>query len=176
MSEDPEAREPPTRVDVVRLWEIPRERILDTEHYALWPLASLMAGATAETILAVAERRELTGLLATLATRRIPYAVVQEVLRRNPMLLDKLAEGSEAVEVWREQGREQGRKAGLEEGRREGARMIVQDALAARFGALPADLTAAPHQADEATLRTLILHLSSESLVQIRQRLGLSSR
>lgn len=42
--------------DVVRLWGIPQERILHTERYALWPLASLMEGATVETVLAVADK------------------------------------------------------------------------------------------------------------------------
>lgn len=88
------------------------------------------------------------------------------------MLLDKLAEGSQAVEVWREQGREQGRKAGLEEGKREGARMIVQEALDVRFGTLPPEMVADLQQADAATLRALIRHVSSESLEQIGRRLG----
>ena len=30
--------------DVLRLWELPPERVLTTTFYELWPLASLMAG------------------------------------------------------------------------------------------------------------------------------------
>ena len=81
------------------------------------------------------------------------------------MLLDKLAEGSEAVEVWREQGREQGRQ--------QEARTLTQESLEGRFGVLQGDIVAALKRADEATLRALIRHVSSETMEQVRQRLGL---
>jgi hypothetical protein len=41
---------------VVRLWERPQERVLSSPTYELWPLSGLMAGATAATIVATAER------------------------------------------------------------------------------------------------------------------------
>jgi hypothetical protein len=42
--------------DVIRLWEVASERVLETPYYDLWPLAGLMAGVTAEATVAVAER------------------------------------------------------------------------------------------------------------------------
>ena len=36
------------RFGVIRIWEIPQERVLDTENYQLWPLAALMADVTVE--------------------------------------------------------------------------------------------------------------------------------
>lgn len=44
------------RYDVVRLWQEPPERVLATEEPGAWLLAALMAGATEETVAAVAER------------------------------------------------------------------------------------------------------------------------
>lgn len=42
--------------DVIRLWELSPELVLETTHYNLWPLAGLMAGASIESVLAAAER------------------------------------------------------------------------------------------------------------------------
>ncbi len=42
--------------DVIRLWELPQESVIETPYYDLWPLAGLMADVSVETTLAVAER------------------------------------------------------------------------------------------------------------------------
>lgn len=68
--------------DVAPLWEIPYERALASGRYALWPLADLLEGITAETTLDIAERLarsplaehvrdELIGLLVALAGTRL---------------------------------------------------------------------------------------------------------
>jgi hypothetical protein len=126
-----------TQFRVIRLWEIPQERVLGTDHYALWPLASLMADVTVEGTRAVAdriaalplpaeERQELTGLLAVLAGMRLPIATVLEVLRRSDMLSDLLRESS--VAEWLRA-----------EGKAEGMRQMAQVALEGRFGPLALD-------------------------------------
>jgi len=162
--------------DVVRLWELPQALVLGRPEPAPLPLATLMAGATAETAAGVAERlvraalplgerRELTGLLAALAGLRLPRAAVLEALRREPMIREILQESSVAEE-WREQGREQGRQ--------EGQRELVRLALEDRFGALASDEQAALAAADTATLRALVAHLADDSRDQLRARLGLA--
>jgi predicted transposase YdaD len=179
--------------DVVRLWELPQELVLDTEHVALWPLAGLMAGVTAETTLAVAtriaasplplaERRELTALLAVLASRRLSAGAVSAVLRSNQMLeellresplIEELLRDSPLAEQLEEKGRELGRQEGRQEGRLEGLREMAQVALQGRFGAVPDDVTAAILQADEETLRSIVAHASTESWEDVRSRLKL---
>jgi len=161
--------------DVVHLWELPQELVLDTEHVALWPLAGLMSGVTAETTLAVATRiaasplplatrRELTALLAVLASRRLSPQAVGAVLRSNRMLEELLRE-SPLAELFKEEGRQQGRQEGL----REMARLALQG----RFGSLPDDVAAAILHADEETLRSLVVHASTESWEEVRSRLDL---
>lgn len=161
--------------EVVRLWEIPQERVLEREDVALWPLASLMAGVTAETTLRVAERiararvtrdlrRELASLLALLASRRLAPDVLHEVMRSNPMLEELLRE-SPLAELLKQEGRQEGQLAG--------ERVMVREALEGRFGTVPDDVLDALQQADEATMRDVIRHLATETVSQVRERLGL---
>lgn len=41
---------------IVRLWEVPQERVLESPEYLLWPLAALLAWTSVETTIAVGER------------------------------------------------------------------------------------------------------------------------
>ncbi len=161
--------------DIVRLWEIPQERVLATPAYGLWPLATLMAGASEATTVEVAERlaavdaprqerSDLIGLLVGLAGLRTAREAILTTLRRHPMLNDLLRESSVA-EIFIEEGREKGRE--------EGERRMAQTALEGRFGALSDDVRAALAQADEATLLALVAHVATDSLEQARARLGL---
>jgi hypothetical protein len=155
------------RYEVVRLWELPQERVLATPHYGLWPLASLMAGVSVGSTEAVAqrligaplpeeERRELAGQLLLLAANRLPTASILEALRRNPML-DDLLEDNSVAQYLREQGE----------------RRMARVALEGRFGPLGADVVAALETADPDTLRTLVAHVTTDTLEQMRARLGL---
>ncbi len=159
---------------IIRLWEVPQERVLATPEYALWPLAGLMAGATVETTLGVAERiaavpapleerRELTGLLVTLAGMRLSRVELLAAVRRHPMINEWLRESSVAEEFI-EQGRE--------EGRNQEARRMARLVLQGRFTTLDADLVAAIERADAATLEQALLHAATETLEQLRSRLG----
>lgn len=166
------------RFDVIRLWTIPQERVLATEHYRLWPLAGLMVGVTGESTLAIAEqiarapvplyeRGELASVLALLTSRRLSVDFLQRLLRRNRML-DELLKESPLAELWKEEAKG--------EGKREGKRELAREALEGRFGALPLDVVAAVQRADEATIRALVRHLSTDTMEQVRERLGLSQR
>jgi predicted transposase YdaD len=164
-----------TRFRVIRLWEVPQEQVLGTEHYALWPLASVMADVTAESTRAVAERiaalpipeperRELTGLLAVLAGMRLPITEVLEALRRSHVI-DEILRESGFAEYFIAEGKA--------EGKAEGMRQLAQVALEGRFGPLAEDVLAALQTADEAALRDVMAHVASDSPEQMRARLGL---
>jgi hypothetical protein len=146
----------------------------------LWPLASLMAQVTSDSTLAVAERivqapllvaerRELTGLLLVLAGLRLPPMAIMGALRRNPMLEDLLKDNSVA-QILIERGIEQGIERGIEEGERR----MAQVSLEGRFGPLSDDMRAALRTADEAILHDLAAHIASDTLEQVRARLGLA--
>lgn len=157
--------------EVIRLWELPQERVLGTAQYALWPLVSVMADVTPQTTLVVAERlvnvpasrqarSDLIGLLAALAGLRLPQASVLEALRRNPMIHDLLNESSVA-------------DAFIEEGERRMARRMAQAALEGRFGRLSQEMQASVNAADELVLQEIVAHVATETLEQVRGRLGL---
>jgi hypothetical protein len=142
----------------------------------LWPLAPLLAGATVETMVAVAERLaqaplpqvepgELIGLLGLLAGLRIPRDVVMQALRRNLMIRDIIEESSFA-QLLIEEGRE--------EGRQEGQRAAVRSVLESRFGPLEASALAALETADGTALQSLLAHLTTDTWEQVRARLGFS--
>lgn len=170
--------------DVVRLWELAPEQVLATNHYALWPLAALMAGATVDTMIQAAERiatapvprseqSEITGTLLLLAGVNLPFNAIIEAIRRRPML-DEIIEESSVAQWLIERGRKEGSAKAREEGREEGRRQMVQAALEGRFGSLPEDMLAALNAADEAILRDVIAHIGNDTLEQARSRLGLS--
>ena len=71
-----------------------------------------------------------------------------------------------------EQGIERGIEQGIERGIEQGERRLAHVALEGRFGPLSADLLAALQTANEATLLDVVAHLSTDTLEQIRARLG----
>lgn len=95
------------------------------------------------------KRRELTGLLVTLAGLRLQRGIVLANVRRNPMLNELFRESSVAEEF-------------IEEG----ARWATRLALQGRFPALDQDVLTAIERADEATLEAVLLHATSDALDQ----------
>ena len=169
---------------VVRLWQLAPSAVLERPEPALWPLATVMAEATVETALAVAERlgradlpagelRDLTGRVAALAGLARPRQAVLAALRRDPMIRQILEESSVA-QGWWEEGHERGRQEGREEGRQQEGRELAHLALEGRFGTREADEQAVRAHADTATLRAVVIHLASDSREQVRSRLGLA--
>lgn len=171
---------------VTRLWQEPAELVLARSEAGLWPLAALMAGPAEETLAAAAERLagaslppeergELTGLLTVLAGLRLPRSVVEQVLRRNPMIRDLLSQSSVA-EILREEAAAEGMARGMAEGQArgmaEGQRSLVRMLLESRFGALEAAELAAVTSATEPVLRDVAVHLANDSRERIRARLG----
>jgi predicted transposase YdaD len=171
------------RYGVIRLWEEPADRVLAMTEPGVWPLAALMQGEALAMLGTVAERiataplprgerEELAGILAVLAGLRLPRSVVQQVVRRNPMLRELLGESSMA-EIWREEGEARDEARGEARGRAEGQRTLVQTVLESRFGPLAAEEVAALQRAEEPLLHTLATYLVTDSRAQVRARLGL---
>jgi predicted transposase YdaD len=175
--------------DVARLWEIPAERVLETPHVELWPLAGLMAGATVDRVVATAqqiaaapvgaqERSDLAGLLVLLAGLRLPTEAVLEALRRDPMINDLVRESGVAgalIDEAKSEGRREGLDEGLSEGQREGLdeglREAVRLAVEGRLGPLDNAIRAAIERADQTTLRSVLAHIASDEPEQLRARL-----
>ena len=156
--------------DVVRLWEVPPERVLETGHYELWPLAGPMGDVTPEATLRVADkiasaplpakwRKELTASLFLLTGIRVSKSALRRLVdwRRHILTDNDPWEASVLKDVLRD--------------------MATADAfrnvLEARFGKLDDDLLRFLDQAEAETLH-LLFGAATESLDQIRTRLGLS--
>lgn len=164
--------------DVIRLWELPPALVLDSPNYALWPLASLMAGATAESTVAVAERlatldvprgerSDLLAVLLTLAGLRPTHREVLRLLRSTTMLDDLIKESGTLQMLFAEE-----RAEARDEGRTEGLREAIRAVLQARFGALDADLLDALDAATPPALQRLLEQVTTISLPQAREQLG----
>lgn len=173
--------------DVVKLWEIPPDRVLETENYQLWPLTSLMADVTPASAIAVAqrladaplpraERSDLIGMLIALAGVRLGKADLSVALRRNLMIEDLLKESNFAEVIYDlalERGREEGREEGEAQGEAKGLRTSLRLVIEGRFGTLPDDLTQSLDALEPDALAELLRHAVTDTLEQIRARLGL---
>lgn len=164
---------------VVKLWEIPQERVLAMAEYGPWPLADLMGGTSVEATVSIAEplaelsapereRSDLIGLLANLAGVNIPQDVLLAAFRSKPMI-DDLLEYSSVAQAFVEEGE----RRGEQRGEQRMARRMALLALEGRFGPLSDELRAAINAADEATLQEIVAHIATESLDQVRARLSL---
>jgi len=160
------------KYDVLRLWEVPQQRVLDMPFYELWPLAGMMQGVTADTTVAVAERiaaapvsaperDELTRILILLTGLRVRWPVLAEALRRR-LMLGNLWEESSLKEALAVRERELGM------GR------MAQKVLERRFGPLGEDVITALNSSDEASLDAIGDHVITDTLEQVRARLGLN--
>ncbi len=166
--------------DIIRLWELPPTLVLDTDHYQLWPLASLMGGVTQDSTIAIArrlaeaplpraERGELLGLLVALAGVRLPKIDVRSALKEIPML-DELLRESSFYDVVYEEGFVEGEARGETRGVLDGLRVVLES----RFGALPEDVSAALAALEQPALMELLQHVATDTLEQVRARLGLA--
>ena len=81
-------------------------------------------------------------------------------------MIDDLIKESGLADEWRAQGMAQGEQRATQE--------AARIALEGRFGPLSDDLLAAIQQADTAPLLDLLAHITTETLEQVRARLGLA--
>lgn len=190
--------------DQLRLWEVPQERLLQTDVYDLYPLAGLLKDASTDTLVEVADRLAaaplppdtrdtLTRSLVLLAGVRFPRDLISEVMRRKRMIenlweesslgaaLEQLAEErgeargeARGVEIGEARGVEIGEARGVEIGEARTRRDLARVALEGRFGALSDEMLAAIDSANAATLTAVIAHVGVDTLAQARARLGLA--
>ncbi|HEV7215126.1 MAG TPA: hypothetical protein VGP33_08355, partial [Chloroflexota bacterium] len=162
-------------------WLLPAEAALARPEPAPWPLAALMSGANeamilevaeriARTYLPLAERGELTGLLAVLAGMRLPPGAVANMVRRSPMLRELVRELGVA-EIFEPEAAARGESRCVVAGMRE----LVQTRLERRFGVLRADELAALEAADAPLLRQVAVQVLDAGRAEIRRLLGLPS-
>lgn len=85
-----------------------------------------------------------------------------EILDQSPLFRSMIREATE-------KGLAEGEAKGEAKGLREAARAVLEG----RFGTLDADTLAALSAADDATLKALLPHLGTDTLAQVRERLGL---
>jgi hypothetical protein len=175
--------------DVIRLWELPQESVIETPYYDLWPLAGLMADVSVETTLAVAERiaaaplprherSELTGLLTLLAGMRLSRVTLLEAIGRNGMIKDIWEESSfadAAYDIFHDRLIAEGEAKGEAKGEATATREMARLALEGRYGALSDDLVTALASADPAACRAIVAHLTTDTLEQVRERLELTA-
>ena len=93
-----------------------------------------------------------------------------EIIEQSPlfqMLTQKVVEKAKV------EARAEGLAVGVEEGKLIGMRGLAVMLLDARFGTLDADMRAAIDSADAAKVQEIVLNYEKESLVQLRQRLGI---
>jgi hypothetical protein len=187
--------------EVVRLWDVPARRALDAPYVELWPLASLMEGATVGTVVQAAEqiaasprplqeRSDLTSLLVLLAGLRLPPNLIRDALGRSMMLEDLLKESSATVifeELGMERAMERATAQAMERAMEaamplamEAAMPLARDAamresariaLEGRFGTLDEPFLNALRQANEAQLADALAHIGTDSSEQARARL-----
>lgn len=104
-----------------------------------------------------AEVSELAGLLAVFAGRRFEDAAVLAMMRRLFMSTE-IIEKSSVYQAWRARA----------------LREAVALVLGGRFGELPSDLTQAIAAADSEHLRDMLAHAGTDTLDELRARLGLT--
>lgn len=152
--------------------------------YALWPLAGLMAGTTIESTVALAEqlataplsrddRIELTSALPLLSGLRLPGSALIEALRRS-LVIEEIWKESSFVTAIHDLAWEEGLEKGRAEGRAEALRDVARTTLRNRYGELSEDISAAINAASEAVLFEIITHIPTETIAEVRTRLGLT--
>lgn len=98
-------------------------------------------------------------------------------------MIDELLNESVVTREYFEKGEAKGKAEGIAEGKAEGiaegeremAVRMAQQALEGRFSTLSDDVIAAVRLANIDTLQAVVAHVATESLEQLRARLGLAN-
>ena len=171
---------------VIKLWEQPVEEWLAGGVNAALIFAPLLKDATIETVGQAAEllgqlpddaeRGNALNYLVMFAIRRFSQQTVATYLKEN-MMLDQFVLESEWYNIILERGTkdglEKGMAQGIEQGIARGEQRLAQRALERRHGALAPDIIAALEHAEEATLEDLVVNGATDTIEQVRERLGL---
>jgi hypothetical protein len=170
--------------DNIELYKLAPDAIINAGVVGLLPLLPFTKGATPAMIEAAMQQvkeeapaeqvKPLAGLLGLFASRFYGQDLVLNLFRRLFMSTEFLQEFPLFNTMMAEaeaKGEARGEARGEAKGLREGARLSLED----RFGgALSAEVQRALDQADEATLKAVLAHIATDSLEQLRARLGLN--
>ena len=175
----------------IELYNLPAERVLSGDLVGLLgllPLVPFMRGGETLPIIERAarliqaeepdpERQSVSeSLLALFAARHLGAEGVLALLRRL-FVSTEILEQSPLYRRWiaeaMARGRAEGEAEGEAKGRAAGVRGAVRTALLGRWGELPADVEAAVETASLDTLNNVLAHVATDSLEQMRARLGL---
>lgn len=157
---------------VINLWEVEAERVLELELLPLLPFVPVLRGGQEVPLLRRAVTRlradpalsELEPLLALFASFVLETEFVQQIMRWDMVVLRESPWYREILE----EGREQGLKEGLEQARREDLLRV----LVRRFGELPAEVEETLQRLDLDQLERLFdLALEVAALDEFRAQL-----
>ena len=162
----------------IEVFALQARDILNGNILALLPLVPFMQGADLTTIGEAAHRVEreapdelgktLNTLLAVFTAQfhgKDAARALLEGLKMNTSIVEE----SPLYQEWVQQAK----AIGVAEGKVEGMRTLVRRALEGRFGTLEADLLAAITTASPEALDAVVTHIATDSLSEIRARLGL---
>jgi predicted transposase YdaD len=157
----------------IKLWEEPVEEWLAAGEQAPLIFTPLLKGATMESVGVAAtqiqalpdpvERGSAINYLVLFAIRQFGRDVVLAYFKENAMLDTFVTQSEWYQEI-------------LQRGEERGAQRMAQRALEGRFGTVPQDVLDALVQADETTLEAIVLHITTDTIEQVRERLGLASK
>ena len=164
----------------IELYRLSADAIMKAKAIGLLPLLPFTKDATAAMVEQAMRRvkeeapaeqmRPLAGLLGVFTSRFYGKEMALDLFRRLFMSTEIMQEFPLFREMMAE-AEARGEARGMAEGMREAARLGLED----RFGTLSTEIQTALSQADEAALKALLAHIATESLEQLRARLGLSS-
>lgn len=185
--------------DNIELYELPPDAIMNAGVVSLLPLLPFTKNATLEQIEAAMQRvkdeapaeqaRPLAGLLGIFTSRffdeQRAVALLErlfmstEIMEEFPLFRTWMAQATAKGEaIGRAEGEAEGKAIGRAEGRAEGEaegeRNLLRRLLERRFGALSDELQQAISAADTDALTEVALAAGTETLEQLRARLGLN--
>lgn len=170
---------------IIKLWEEPVAEWLATGQSGILIFTALLKGATiesfgqaADTLLQlpdVDERGNALNFLVMFAIRKFGRDPVLAYIKEHLMLDTFIAESEWYQEILR-RGTAEGQAKGMAQGEQRGAQRMAQRALEGRFGEVPQDVLDALVHADEAMLEAIMLHITTDSIQQVRERLGLATQ
>ncbi len=156
----------------IKLWEQPVEDWLASGESAALAFAPLLKGATIDTLGQAAdllqrvaddaERSNALNYLIMFAIRRFGDELVTKYIKEN-LMLDQIMLESRWYQIV------------LGRGEQRGEQRMIQRVLEGRFETLSQDILDALKQADEATLEDVAFHAATDTIEQVRERLGLTT-
>ena len=171
----------------IRLWELSAKQLLEITFYDIWPFAALMhRQVTLEYEIELAKRlaqapveREHLGDImrrfGILAGVRLSKSESKKLTERiNAMMSEEILKESTYIQALIEKWEPVILAKKEAEGEAKGMHKMAQKTLEGKFGTLSDDLLTALEAASPETLEDIVAHISTDTLEQARERLGLS--